>query len=63
VTHSTSPPSQRVLADLPHVFVDRSLGALQLPRLLRAAGVQLTTMREHYGEQLSQATEDPDWIG
>jgi hypothetical protein len=62
VTHSTSAPSPSVLAQLPHVFIDRSLGAIQLPRLLRAAGIQLTTMREHYGEQLGQATSDPDWI-
>lgn len=30
--------------------------------MLRAAGVQLTTMREHYGEALGQMTADPDWI-
>jgi hypothetical protein len=47
---------------LPHVFVDRSLGAIQVPELLRVAGVELTTMREHYGEALGQATADPDWI-
>ena len=52
----------RLIADLPHVFVDRSLGAVQLPALLRDAGMQLTTMREHYSEQLSQLTADPDWI-
>jgi hypothetical protein len=62
VTHSISAPDPRVLADLPHVFVDRSLGAVQLPGLLRAAGVNLTTMREHYGEAIGQATVDPDWI-
>ncbi len=47
---------------LPHVFIDRSLGAVQVPNLLRAAGFQLTTMREHYGEALGQLTADPDWI-
>lgn len=47
---------------LPHVFIDRSLGAVLVPSLLRAAGVQLTTMREHYGEALGQMTADPDWI-
>ena len=47
---------------LPHVFVDRSLGAMQVPRILRASGIALTTMREHYGEELAQLTADPDWI-
>jgi hypothetical protein len=51
-----------LIASIPHVFVDRSLGAVQLPNLLRAAGIQLTTMREHYGETLGQMTADPDWI-
>ena len=59
MTPSTSAPDTQVVAALPHVFVDRSLGAIQLPRLLRAAGIQLTTMREHYGEQLGQMTIDP----
>lgn len=44
------------------MFVDRSLGALRVPRLLRAAGIELTTMAEHYGEKLGQQTADTDWI-
>lgn len=47
---------------LPHVFVDRSLGALQVPRFLRAAGIELTTMREHYGEEVGQRVDDIDWL-
>lgn len=47
---------------LPHVFVDRSLGSFVLPRLLRAAGVQLTTMREHYGEGVAQRVDDIEWL-
>lgn len=50
------------MVDLPHVFVDRSLGAIQLPRALRDAGIDLTSMLEHYGESLAQATSDHDWI-
>ena len=50
------------MAALPHVFVDRSLGAVQLPGLLRAAGLTVTTMREHCGEQVGQGVDDPDWI-
>jgi PIN like domain len=30
--------------------------------LLHAAGIELTTMREHYGEQIGQGVDDPDWI-
>lgn len=62
MTPSTSAPSPGSAASLPHVFVDRSLGAVQLPRILRSAGVNLTTMRDHYGEALGQMTDDPDWI-
>ena len=62
MTHSTSAPDSGQLAALPLVFVDRSLGAVQLPAMLRASGLRLITMREHYGEALGQMTADPDWI-
>jgi hypothetical protein len=48
--------------DLPHVFVDRSLGAVQVPAMLRQAGFVLTTMRDHYGEAQAQRVADVDWI-
>ena len=48
--------------DLPYVFVDRSLGAHIVPGLLRAAGVVLTTMAEHYGEHPGQRLTDENWI-
>ena len=35
----------------PLFFVDRSLGRVRLPRLLRADGWSLVTMAEHYGEE------------
>lgn len=63
MSHST--PSQldsELLAGFPHVFVDRSLGAVQVPKLLREAGFVLTTMREHYGEQQAQRVQDVEWI-
>lgn len=47
---------------LPHVFLDRSLGAVQVPGLLRRAGIVLTTMREHYGEIEAQRVTDLEWI-
>jgi hypothetical protein len=45
-------------AGLDHIFIDRSLGAIQVPALLRAAGLSLTTMREHYGESRAQTVTD-----
>lgn len=63
VTRSTpSPLSAKILASLPTVFVDRSLGAVQVPTLLRAAGFSIVTMREHYGEDSAQSVKDEDWI-
>lgn len=47
---------------LPHVFVDRSLGAFVVPRLLREGGITLTTMREHYGEDVGQRVDDVEWL-
>ena len=35
---------------------------MQEPALLRAAGVALTTMREHYGEAQAQRVSDQEWI-
>lgn len=47
---------------LPHVFVDRSLGAFVVPRLLREGGISLTTMRDHYGEDVAQRVDDVEWL-
>lgn len=55
-------PRKSAAASTPHVFIDRSLGAHGVPRLLRQAGIQLTTMAEHYGEQAGQRVADVDWI-
>jgi hypothetical protein len=46
----------------PFVFVDRSLGRLALPRLLRAGGIQLATLAEHYGIAHDETVEDTTWI-
>ncbi|ORA40576.1 MULTISPECIES: PIN-like domain-containing protein [Mycobacterium avium complex (MAC)] len=62
MTPSTPSPPDPLAAQLPHVFIDRSLGAIQLPKLLRAAGIALTTMREHYGETRAQTVADNEWI-
>jgi hypothetical protein len=47
---------------LPHVFVDRSLGRIAVPRLLREAGLRLTTLAEHYGIPQDEDVEDVTWI-
>lgn len=63
MTRSTrSQPSETVLASLPTIFVDRSLGAIQVPALLRTAGLSIVTMREHYGEEAAQSVKDEEWI-
>ena len=36
-------------AGLPDLFLDRSLGRLQVPDLLRAAGLRVVTLADHYG--------------
>ena len=46
----------------PLFFVDRSLGRVRLPRLLRADGWSLVTMAEHYGEETGQGVNDTDWL-
>lgn len=50
------------MVDPPFVFVDRSLGRIEVPRLLRAGGVELVTLAEHYGRPADEAVEDPTWI-
>ena len=36
-------------AGLPELFLDRSLGRIKVPQLLRDAGLRLITLAEHYG--------------
>ena len=46
----------------PFVFVDRSLGRVQVPRLLREVGIELVTLAEHYGRPADERIDDPTWI-
>lgn len=46
------------MTDAPFVFVDRSLGRLQVPRLLRASGIELVTLAEHYGQPHDEDVDD-----
>jgi hypothetical protein len=48
--------------ELPAVFVDRSLGAYDVPEGLRAVGFTVHTMADVYGEALGQKLGDVEWI-
>lgn len=48
--------------DSPHFFVDRSLGSVTVPRLLREADWELTTLAEHYGKPADEHVADVDWL-
>ncbi len=47
----------------PTFFVDRSLGRLRVPRLLRADGWDLLTLAEHYGVPDDERVDDVEWLG
>ena len=48
--------------DSPQFFVDRSLGGVTVPRLLREADWDLTTLAEHYGRPADEAVPDVEWL-
>lgn len=47
---------------LPDLFLDRSLGRIQVPGLLRAAGLRLVTLAEHYGVPADENVADTEWL-
>jgi len=47
---------------LPELFLDRSLGRIKVPQLLRAVGLRLTTLAEHYGVPADERVADADWL-
>ena len=47
---------------LPDLFLDRSLGRIKVPTLLRAAGLRLTTLSEHYGIPADETVPDEHWL-
>ncbi|WP_419847498.1 hypothetical protein [Candidatus Poriferisocius sp.] len=47
---------------LPDLFLDRSLGRIKVPDLLRAAGLRLTTLAEHYGMPEDEDIADEEWL-
>jgi hypothetical protein len=50
------------VASEPQFFIDRSLGRIVVPKLLREAGLQVITLAEHYGMPRDQDIADVDWI-
>ncbi|HET9060000.1 MAG TPA: hypothetical protein VFN61_08770 [Acidimicrobiales bacterium] len=47
---------------LPDLFLDRSLGRRQVPDILRAAGLRLTTLAERYGIPADESVSDVVWL-
>ncbi len=47
---------------LPDLFLDRSLGRKKVPELLRAEGLRLVTLAEHYGIPNDETVEDVEWL-
>ena len=47
---------------LPDLFIDRSLGRLQVPTLLRAAGLHVHTLAEVYGIPADEKVTDVEWL-
>lgn len=49
-------------ARLPDVFLDRSLGRIVVPRLLREAGLTVVTLAERYGIPTDENVSDEVWL-
>lgn len=47
---------------LPDLFLDRSLGRIKVPGLLRAAGLRLVTLAEYYGIPDDENIADTEWL-
>ena len=47
---------------LPELFLDRSLGRVQVPALLRAAGLRVRTLAEEYGIPADEDVVDTEWL-
>lgn len=47
---------------LPDLFLDRSLGRIKVPTLLRDAGLRLVTLSEHYGIPTDETVPDQQWL-
>lgn len=47
---------------LPDLFLDRSLGRIKVPRLLREVGLRLVTLAEQYGIPADEKVADDEWL-
>lgn len=47
---------------LPDLFLDRSLGRIVVPRLLREHELRLVTLSEHYGVPFDEDVADETWL-
>ncbi len=47
---------------LPDLFLDRSLGRVQVPTLLRATGLRVRTLSEEYGAPADEDVPDTEWL-
>jgi len=47
---------------LPDLLLDRSLGSIQVPGLLRAAGLRLHTLVDVYGSPADEDIPDHEWL-
>jgi len=47
---------------LPDLFIDRSLGRVKVPTLLRAEGLRLVTLAERYGIPADEHVTDVQWL-
>jgi hypothetical protein len=47
---------------LPDLFLDRSLGRIKVPALLRGEGLRLITLSEHYGMPADEHVRDEEWL-
>lgn len=56
------PPDASHPAGLPTLFLDRSLGRIKVPRVLRAHGLELVTLAEHYGMPADEDVVDARWL-
>ena len=62
MSRSSPPPSAGHPPGLPDLFVNRSLGRIQVPQLLRAAGLRVVTLAEHYGIPTDETITDTTWL-
>jgi hypothetical protein len=47
---------------LPNLFIDRSLGRIRVPTILRAEGLRLVTLAERYGIPADESVTDVQWL-